>query len=283
VIHDVDESLRALIRRDALAGTEVEVLLDAPTREWAARRNSPTLDMYLYDIREDLRRRENGMIDVYDDEGRITARRRPPRYYKLSYLVTAWTQRPEDEHRLLSAVMACFLRQDSLPAEVLAGRLAGTRLPIAVTIALPPPEDRALSDVWSALGGELKPSLDLVVTAPFEAGGVDTAAELVREALHVNMAIRHYLDPSDRPGRETVIGGEPPDKGRIFHFVDITHPQAVPDEAGPMSARERGASSDSPSGAHPARHGRERGEGGSGRGAGGGSAGGTGDRGRGRS
>ena len=33
---------------------------------------------------------------------------------------------------------------------------------------MPPPEDRALSDVWSALGGELKPSLDLVVIAPFD-------------------------------------------------------------------------------------------------------------------
>ena len=110
MIHDVDESLRALIRRDALAGTDVEVVLDAPTREWSARRNSPTLDLYLYDIREDLRRRENGLIDVHDEAGRVTARRRPPRYYKLSYLVTAWTQRPEDEHRLLSAVLACFLR-----------------------------------------------------------------------------------------------------------------------------------------------------------------------------
>ena len=27
-------------------------------------------------------------------------------------------------------------------------------------------QDRSLADVWSALGGELKPSLDLVVTAP---------------------------------------------------------------------------------------------------------------------
>ena len=37
-----------------------------------------------------------------------------------------------------------------------------------VSIALPPPKDRSLADVWSALGGELKPSLDLVVTAPFD-------------------------------------------------------------------------------------------------------------------
>ncbi len=159
---------------------DIEVLLDAPTREWSARRNSPTLDLYLYDIREDLRRRENGTLDVHDENGHVTERRRPPRFYKLSYLITAWTQRPEDEHLLLSSVLLCLLRHDHLPFDVLAGSLAGLTLPIPVTVALPPPEDRALSDVWSALGGELKPSLDLVVISPFEAGPVDKAAKLVR-------------------------------------------------------------------------------------------------------
>ena len=39
-----------------------------------------------------------------------------------------------------------------------------------MTIALPPPEDRSFADVWSALGGELKPSLDVVVSAPIDTG-----------------------------------------------------------------------------------------------------------------
>ena len=39
-----------------------------------------------------------------------------------------------------------------------------------MTIALPPPEDRSFADVWSALGGELKPSLDVVVSAPTDTG-----------------------------------------------------------------------------------------------------------------
>ena len=245
MIHDVDESLGRSSGRDALAGTDVEVVLDAPTSEWSSRRNSPTLDLYLYDIREDLRRRENGVIDVHNEAGRVTARRRPPRYFKLSYLVTAWTQRPEDEHRLLSAVLACFLAHDCLPADILAGRLAGTTLPIAVTVALPPPEDRALSDVWSALGGDLKPSLDLVVITPFEAGTVDLAAQLVLEGVRANFAItdqsgeakpggtskrgrgkgasRKGTVVAGAGGRETVVGGTVDNKGRIFHLHDLTH------------------------------------------------------------
>jgi hypothetical protein len=170
VIHEVDSALRTLIEREAAGTRDVEIVFDAPTREWAGRRNSPTIDVYLYDIREDLRRRERGMHNVYDDSNVVVSRRLPPRHFKLSYLVTAWTQRPEDEHRLLSSLLLCFLKYDALPADVLTGPLTDLGLPIPITIALPPPEDRAFADVWSALGGELKPSIDIVVSTPLDTG-----------------------------------------------------------------------------------------------------------------
>lgn len=172
VIHAVDDALRDLIRQDALEGADVEVVFDAPTKDWASRRNVPTVDVYLYDIREDLRRRERGLVNEYDpDDGRrIVARHLPPRYFKLSYMITAWTQRPEDEHRLLSALLACFLRQDAIPADLIRGSLGDLGLAVPMGVALPPPEDRSFADVWSALGGELKPSLDIVVTAPTDTG-----------------------------------------------------------------------------------------------------------------
>lgn len=171
MIQEIDQALRALIRTDAFADPEVEVLFDAPTKDWAGRRNAPTVDVYLYDIREDMRRRARGQENEYDGSGRVVARHLPPRHFKFSYLVTAWTQRPEDEHRLLSALLTCFLRHDVIPAALLAGSpLAQLGLPVPLTVGLPPPEDRAFADVWSALGGELKPSLDLVVTAPVLTG-----------------------------------------------------------------------------------------------------------------
>jgi hypothetical protein len=167
VIHEVDESLRLLMRKEALQGTDIDILFETPTKEWASRRNTPTIDVFLYDIREDIGRREEGVIDVRED-GKVVSRRRPPRYYKLSYLVTAWTQRPEDEHRLLSACMALFLKHGELPKDTLVGSLKELDLLIMVNIALPPPQDRSISDIWTALGGELKPSLELVVVAPLE-------------------------------------------------------------------------------------------------------------------
>ena len=115
------------------------------------------------------------------------ARRQPPRFFKLSYLLTAWTQRPEDEHRLLSSLLSCFLRHDALPVDVQVGALAENDLPLPITLAIPPPEDRALSDVWSALGGELKPSLDLVVVLPWDLDRTEPTAPPVTEPPVVDM------------------------------------------------------------------------------------------------
>ena len=53
-----------------------------------------------------------------------------------------------------------------MPPELLGGSLGELGISIPLAVALPPPQDRALSDVWSALGGELKPSLDVSLIAP---------------------------------------------------------------------------------------------------------------------
>ena len=117
VIHEVDSALRALIDRES-GIRDVDVVFDAPTRDWAGRRTAPTIDVYLYDIREDLRRRERGVLNESRGPTRIVGRHLPPRHFKLSYLVTAWTQRPEDEHRLLSALLPAFLRTTRCRADL---------------------------------------------------------------------------------------------------------------------------------------------------------------------
>jgi hypothetical protein len=187
MIHEVDDALRRLIKEQALKSTDVEIAFDAPTRDWAARRNAPTIDVYLYDIREDVRRKERGLVSVRDADGRVIARRVPPRYVKLSYLVTAWTQRPEDEHRLLSALLIGLMRTEALPPALLTGSLLALGLPVPLMIAQPPPEDRAFADVWTALGGELKPSIDVVISAPLDTLGDITVGPLVTEGVQMDV------------------------------------------------------------------------------------------------
>ena len=122
MIHDVDATLRALIERDVLNGPGVELSFDAPTKEWAAKLALPTINVFLFDIREDPSRRDVFFEDVRDEDGRVVERRQPPRRMRLAYLLSAWTKRAEDEHRLLSALLGCFLQADVLPPDLL-GRL----------------------------------------------------------------------------------------------------------------------------------------------------------------
>lgn len=225
MIAQVDDALRTLVRTQALEGAEVEVLFDAPTKDWASRRNAPTVNLYLYDIREDLRRRERGLSEERDDDGTVRRRRPAPRHFKLSYLVTAWTQRPEDEHLLLDQLLRCFLRYEALPEDLVTGRLAEPGLPVPITVGLPPPEDRAFADVWSALGGELKPSLDIVVIAPVETGIVYEIAPPASAGTVVDMA--------DRTGTATDLGrhrARPPASAVAPSGVKAEESRAAPDE-----------------------------------------------------
>ncbi|MFE0382021.1 DUF4255 domain-containing protein [Streptomyces inhibens] len=169
MIHEVDEVLKEVLGSGALEGSGIEVSFDVPTRDWAARRNAPVINAYLYDIREDVSRRQGGRAPVRDERDIVVRRRRAPRWFRLSYLVTAWTKTPRDEHRLLSAVLATLLPHELLSPQQLPGALGLLGLPVPVMVGSVPTESRSLAEIWSALGGELKPSLDVVVTVPFPA------------------------------------------------------------------------------------------------------------------
>jgi hypothetical protein len=244
MIEEVDETLRGLIRTEVLSGSQVEVSFDAPTKDWAARRNAPTINLYLYDIREDVARRDAAWAPIYAQEGYVTGHRPPPRHYKLQYMVTAWTQRPEDEHRLLSACLGAFLRHETLGPSEMTGALAEQPLPAMVSVALPLGPDRSIADVWSALGGELKPSLDLVFNAPFVVGRSITAGAPVREMPRLSIARPddggqpERLTPAMRARRsgplvpeetpviqdETVIGGTTAKPGRTVRIRGYPRP-----------------------------------------------------------
>lgn len=227
MIHDVDATLSALLAAENVTGGDTEVLFDAPTREWAARRGTvPCVDAFLYDIREDVARREIAAEAVRDGDGRIVARRPPPRRLRLSYLLTAWTSRPEDEHRLLSALLGALLRHDVVPADHLRGSLANQPIPVLLQLALPAGGDRGIADVWNALGGEFRPSLDLVVIAPFDPARVEPVAELVAAGPELRVgpagAVPRLADPAGPAAEAGAAGaaGSPgsrprPPRGRV--------------------------------------------------------------------
>lgn len=165
----LDETLKALLREmGGLDPEEVDVAFDAPDREWAARVGKPTVNCYLYDVRENLELRGTEWSVERNSNGHMTEKRKSPRRFDLSYVCTAWTADIEDEHRLLWRVLATMIRCPRLPKHLLQGELANLDYPIMTEVAQPDGLLRDPADVWSALDNRIRPSINVVVTLPLD-------------------------------------------------------------------------------------------------------------------
>jgi hypothetical protein len=170
MLADLDETLRSLLKRELERhGFDgVEVAFDAPAREWSGQLSSPTVNLFLYDVRESHEGRPSDWEQHRGNGKAVDVR--PPMMMECSYAVTSWTQAVEDEHRLLSQVLSVLFNFPSLPIDAMPGRLQGLadRFPIEGRIGQPKADGKA--DFWNAVGGQYKASLDYVVTIACESG-----------------------------------------------------------------------------------------------------------------
>jgi hypothetical protein len=168
VIADVDEVLRKLLIREMdIKRNEVEVVFDQPKREWSSRVSKPTLNLFLFDIRENLRLRAAEQYSTITRSDGFAEVRRNPVRMDLRYLMTAWVKDPEDEHLLLSSALMGLLRNPFLPADLIPDRLKAQPVPIPVDIANFPPEVGPVdkfSEIWGVLDNEMRPGILLTIT-----------------------------------------------------------------------------------------------------------------------
>jgi Pvc16 N-terminal domain/Carboxypeptidase regulatory-like domain len=170
MLADLDETLRVLLKRELERhGFDgVDIAFDAPARDWSSQLSSPTVNLFLYDLRES---HEHRPTEWRKDASNGRAREvRPPMMMECSYSVTAWTQAVEDEHRLLSQVLGVLFTYPQLPADALAGRLGEIAQRFAIEGRIGQPKADGKADFWSAVGGQYKASLDYVVTLACESG-----------------------------------------------------------------------------------------------------------------
>jgi hypothetical protein len=176
---DLDEALRTLLRRELEHhGFEgVEIAFDAPASDWSAKLTAPTVNLFLYDLRENLAQSEATPRNVRVNGAAMAAP--PPMRLEVTYAVTAWTKAVEDEHRLLSQVLAILFSHTSLPADLLAGRLAAaSQLRAIETEVGRPKEEKA--DFWTSIGGRYKASIDYAIRLEVESGLMFTRGPEVR-------------------------------------------------------------------------------------------------------
>ncbi|MCK4964988.1 MAG: DUF4255 domain-containing protein [Dehalococcoidia bacterium] len=182
MISDLDETIKQLlIKEGKLDPAEVDIVFEMPDREWSGKVTKPTVNIYLYDIHENLDLRNNEWKVVHNNG--VATKTKAPIRVDLSYLVTVWTNDTADQHRLLSHILATLFRHREIPDELLHGSLANTGYPIRTHTAQPDGVLRNSADFWGALDNQLKPSISYVVTIPVDLDVAVTAPEVKTKVL----------------------------------------------------------------------------------------------------
>jgi hypothetical protein len=177
MLHELDQSIAALLKdelKHELPGPDqITFSFAAPDDQFSVK--LPAVDLFLYDVRENLELRSNEVVFERQGDGKV--KRFPPVVrVDSSYLITAWPgggsghgDTSEDEHMLLSAVMRVLLRFPKLSREFLKGSLANQDLPLPVS-TLQPGRLQSLGEFWQALGGKPKAALNYTVTVSVDVG-----------------------------------------------------------------------------------------------------------------
>ena len=168
MISDVDEALRNLILDSLTVSRQnVDIKYDLPSRDWASRLNRPTINLFLFDIRENLRLRgaeQNRQIPRED--GKVEVRRNPVRI-DLRYLLTAWTKDPEDEHLLLSDTLLTLLRNPTIPDKYASEQMRKQQFATILDAAVYQPEHgptEKATEIWGVIGNDIHAGFIVTVT-----------------------------------------------------------------------------------------------------------------------
>lgn len=165
MLDDLDETIRQLlIAETPIKNGEIEISFDQPKREWSARLSKPTVNLFLYDVRENnvLRQHQWERIAANGGDG-IAHLKRTPFRVDCMYMLTTWASVPEDEHRLLTRCLLALFRFPVLPEDRLVGALRNPPFDIQACLAN---HDKLTNpaEVWASLDNEIRPSVSYQVT-----------------------------------------------------------------------------------------------------------------------
>lgn len=160
---ELDEALKQMLLREMqVKPSDVGIEFTVPNRKWSAKVTRPTLNLFLYDVRENLDLKDTVPFVRPEDERRVT-QTKPPLRMDLAYMVTAWAGEVFDEHQLLARAAVAFMRNPTVPNDLLEEGVTAVGYPLYLRLLKP--DDRVQpADLWNVLDNDLHPFLGLVVT-----------------------------------------------------------------------------------------------------------------------
>ena len=217
MLEDLDETIRQLLIAEMpVKNGEIEISFDQPKREWSARLSRPTLNLFLYDVRENniLRQHQWEQLPANASDPRAHLKRLPFRV-DCTYMLTSWATVPEDEHRLLTRGLLALFRFPILPEDRLVGSLRNPPFDIQARLAS---HDRLTNpgEVWSALDNEMRPAVTYVVTLALDPWKEITSPVVLTRTLRTGQAQvpRTRQLAEDSSAEMGLIGGRITDAGR---------------------------------------------------------------------
>jgi hypothetical protein len=200
VLPDIARAVEQLLHeRGGISAREVDVRFEAPTTEWVDSLTRPTINFFLYDVRENAELRRMDMQMTQDNgRARLTL---PPRRINLRYMISAVTTDLDDEYRLLWRALATLMRFPHFPAEVLPEALREVEPPIVTRLAEPDDGFRPL-EMWNALGSPPRPTLLYLVTAPLDLEHVFEAPLVLTRTIRSGT-----VAPDAAPALRHLVGG----------------------------------------------------------------------------
>lgn len=162
IIPVIDSSLEALVRDVLPLPTTIgDVSFDPPSGTWSAQLSRITVNMFLFGVGPSPLPPRPAVDREVDGRKQ---RRLPLPMLELHYLVSAWAGTVRDEHQLIGEILTQFILNQMIPTRFLADDVAAP-----VRLAVGAHDNNRAKDVWSTVGGTIKPSFELVATTAIDA------------------------------------------------------------------------------------------------------------------
>ena len=173
MIKDLDRTIKKLLEQEYLIPEdrtgEIDILFKRPDKEWEQTVTKPTINIFLYDIRENLELRGNERyLTRNGDTGTETY---AATRIDFTYLISVWSKAEtadvetdvDEEHSILGNVLTTLLSFPILPEALLQGELTSQPQPPRAWISQP--EDTPKSwEFWGGNEWRLKAGISYRVT-----------------------------------------------------------------------------------------------------------------------
>lgn len=167
MIPDLDKTIETIIyTRGGFGRNDIDVSFDTPDREWSSRLSRPTISCWAFDLRENMKLRS--LERQVSRNGNQTSTLYPSYRMDVTYLITAWARKMEDEHRLLWRALAALKRTPILKPRDCEGELRYQQHDVLMLTATPSDHPINMVDLWGVVDNVMHMGFTLCATVELE-------------------------------------------------------------------------------------------------------------------